>query len=311
MTELRDGVSFVVPVYNKAPYLPRVIEAIRNQAGDFAREYIFVDDGSTDDSLAIVRRLTAGWTDVLIHTQSNHGSAHATNQGIARAGMAFIKFVDADDLLTDRATITLLEGLRGSPACLAFGQRQAYDTAEDLDLAIEAAHPRTHLISHPLKDALRNSFFNPTQILVRTDCAQAVGGCDERITHSQEYSLALRLARCWPFLEVDALITLRPREVPGSLGSSQSRQLRRVTLACAYFLQDHPDIAAGLRRFACRRAAGRAWKYARRHLGSGYGSRWFRLMLQSQLGSLPDPSRFIAACAEAFDAAPAQPSARP
>ena len=60
MTELRDGVSFVVPVYDKAPYLPHVIEAIRNQAGDFAREYVFIDDGSTDESLDIVRRLTAG-----------------------------------------------------------------------------------------------------------------------------------------------------------------------------------------------------------------------------------------------------------
>jgi hypothetical protein len=306
MTELQDGVSFVVPVYNKAPYLPHVIQAIRNQAGDFAREYIFIDDGSTDDSLDIVRRLTAGWDRVVIHAQANHGSAHATNQGIARARMAFIKFVDADDLLTERATVSLLECLRDSPACLAFGRRAIYDTIEGLSLKTDAARPATHLIAHPLKNALRNSFFNPTQILVRTRYAQETGGCDERVVHSQEYSLALRLARCWPFLRVDALITLRPREVPGSLGTSQARQLRRVTLACAYFLRDHPEVEAGLQRFACRRAAGRAWKYAHRHLGSGYGSRWFRLMLQSYLGRRPNASGFIEACAAAFEAAPAR-----
>lgn len=311
MTELRDGVSFVVPVYNKAPYLPHVISAIGHQAGDFAREYIFVDDGSTDDSLAVVRHLTAGWEGVVVHAQTNHGSAHATNQGIARARMAFIKFVDADDLLTERATITLLERLRESPAGLAFGRRATYDTVEGLSLKTEAARPAVRLITHPLKDALRNSLFNPTQILARTRCVQEIGGCDERIVHSQEYSLALRLARCWPFLDVDALITWRPREVPGSLGSNQARQLRRVTLACAYFLRDHPDIAADLCRVACRRAAGRAWKFARRHLGAGYGSRWFGLVLRSWLRTPPDVPRFIEACAEAFDAAPPPPQTEP
>jgi glycosyltransferase involved in cell wall biosynthesis len=309
MTELRDGVSFVVPVYNKAPYLPHVIEAIRNQAGDFTREYVFIDDGSTDESLDIVRRLTAGWDNVVIHAQANHGSAHATNQGIARARMPFIKFVDADDLLTDRATITLLDSLRDSPACLAFGRHAAYDTIEGLSLKTGAMRPTAHLIGHPLRNALRNSFFNPTQILVRTRCAQEVGGCDERVMHSQEYSLALRLARRWPFLDVDVLIALRPREVPGSLGSSKARQLRRVTMACAYFLRDHPDTEASLQRFACRRAAGRAWKYARRHGGSGYGSRWFRLMLQSYLGPLSNASGFIEVCAEAFEVAPARSQA--
>ena len=57
-----SGVSFVVPVYNKAAYLPDVLAAIRAQRGDFAWQYIFVDDGSTDDSLAILERLTAGGT---------------------------------------------------------------------------------------------------------------------------------------------------------------------------------------------------------------------------------------------------------
>ena len=45
-----NGVSFVVPVYNKARVLPPVLDAMAAQQGDFPREFIFVDDGSTDDS---------------------------------------------------------------------------------------------------------------------------------------------------------------------------------------------------------------------------------------------------------------------
>ena len=73
-----EGVSFVVPVYNKAPYLPGVLDAIRAQRGDFARQYVFVDDGSSDGSLALLKRLTGGWPDTVIETQPNRGSANAT-----------------------------------------------------------------------------------------------------------------------------------------------------------------------------------------------------------------------------------------
>ena len=52
------GVSFVVPVYNKAPHLPRVIAQIKAQQGDFPKQYVFLDDGSSDGSLDIVRAET-------------------------------------------------------------------------------------------------------------------------------------------------------------------------------------------------------------------------------------------------------------
>ena len=44
-------ISFISPsVFNKEKYLPKVLESIRNQVGDFKKEYIFINDGSTDNS---------------------------------------------------------------------------------------------------------------------------------------------------------------------------------------------------------------------------------------------------------------------
>ena len=108
---MKTGVSFVVPVYDKAPWLPGVLERLAAQRGDFDREYIFVDDGSTDGSLAILKERTAGWPDTTIVEQANHGVAHATNRGLERARMPFVKFCDADDLLVDGATQALLDAL--------------------------------------------------------------------------------------------------------------------------------------------------------------------------------------------------------
>jgi len=305
MTAAGLGVSYVVPVYNKARYLPAVLAAIRAQRGDFARQYVFVDDGSTDDSLAVIRRLTADWPATTIECQSNRGSANATNRGIALATQPFIKFVDADDLIAHDATRVLLEALAPTDACLAYGACVRYAEDEPPDLAAPLpASPAVERLGAPLKLALKNSLFNPTQCLARTAAVRAVGGCDERIVWSQEYSLTLRLAQRWDFLRVKATVAYLPREVPGRLSNNPGRQLQRVTLACASFLRDHPETPAALQRFACRRAAGRAWKFARRYLGAGHLSPWFRRDLACRLGLIGDPPAFIEDCATVYEQTP-------
>lgn len=305
MTVPPDGVCFVVPVYNKAPWLPAVLKALENQRGDFARQFIFVDDGSTDDSPAILRDLTQGWDDTIVITQDNRGSAHATNRGIAQARYPFIRFCDADDLLTRDGTRILLDALSASDACLAYGKRKAYADLEEIDVGTDLDPPReTAAVRHmaaPLRAALRNSLFNPSQLLVRTASAHAVGGCDERIVFSQEYSLTLRLARRWPFLKLEPLVALVLGEGPGRLSGNMARQLQRVTLACANFLEDSPDIDRGLKHFACRRAAGRSWKWRRRIHGAGFTSPWFWRNLGSYMPMDRDAPAFIRACARAFE----------
>jgi len=301
------GVSFVVPVYNKAPYLEGVLAAIRAQRGDFEREYLFVDDGSTDNSLELLRRLTEGWPTTVIEAQSNRGSAHATNRAIALARLPYLKFVDADDLLVHDATDRLLRALHGSDACLAYGEARSYEAGAPPDLAAPLPEvPQVERLRAPLKLALKNSLFNPTQFLARTEAVRAVGGCDETIVFSQEYSLTLRLAAKWDFLKLDTPLAFLPRSAPGRLSDDRGRQLKRVTLACASFLRDNPATPEPLARFACQRAAGRAWKFARRHLGARIGSEWHRLDVKSRLGLTGSAADFVERCAAVYDRASAE-----
>lgn len=295
------GVTFVVPVYNKAPHLEGVLRQIGRQTGRFPRQYVFVDDGSTDDSLQRLRDLTADWTNVVIHTQANQGSAAATNAGIALADQPYVKFVDADDLIGDAATATLLSALEGSEACLAYGRAVRYRDPSEIDLTAMVDDPRHELQSDSLRLAMKNSLFNPSQSLVRASALRQVGGCDERVVHSQEYSLTLRLARRWPLMRVDAPVAFIPYEAVNRLSSNEGRQLQRVTHALALFLKDHPDIAPSLRWFACRRAAGRAWHYARRRGGARFLSDWHRRYLRSLFLPVADPAAFTDACRGAFD----------
>jgi hypothetical protein len=101
----------------------------------------------------------------------------------------------------------------------------------------EFAHENRHLtfstVQVGLDDALarviRNSLFNPTQILVRTEVARAVGGCDERVLYSQEYGLSLRLAAAGPFVHVPETLAFQRVGIAGNLSADQGGQLARAT----------------------------------------------------------------------------------
>ena len=90
--------SFVIPVYNAAPYLRRCIESCARLA-ETARldaEIIVVDDGSTDGSTDTIPRVKCP---VKVISQQNQGVSVARNTGLAHATGTWIWFVDADDVI--------------------------------------------------------------------------------------------------------------------------------------------------------------------------------------------------------------------
>lgn len=300
------GVSFIVPVYNKAPWLPRVLDQIAAQRGNFEREYIFVDDGSTDGSVQILRERTAEWPGVTIIEQANHGPAHATNRGIERAKMPFIKFCDADDLLADDATVTLLRALLEHPdAVLAFGEAEIYDDGWKIDLTTDLRYATATTIHSPVAFALRNNPYIPAQVLMRSELVCASGGCDERLPYAQDYTLSLRMARRGPFLRVDVPVAFIARNVPGRLSEDSNREKRDSNLACALFLRENPQLTWRLKQFACRRAAGRARRCVVRHGGNGR-LRATALYLRSRFPIIRGHAAFIERCTRVIPLAAAE-----
>ena len=92
-------ISVVTPVYNAGRYLRPAVESILVQTfRDF--ELIVVDDGSKDDSLAVLREYEANDHRVRIITRPNTGIVGALNDGLAAARGEFIARMDSDDLST-------------------------------------------------------------------------------------------------------------------------------------------------------------------------------------------------------------------
>lgn len=87
--------SVIIPLYNKAHFIQKTVESILAQScQEF--EIIIVNDGSTDDSLAVVSKIND--PRIRIFTKPNGGVSHARNYGIEKAQYEYIAFLDADDL---------------------------------------------------------------------------------------------------------------------------------------------------------------------------------------------------------------------
>jgi glycosyltransferase involved in cell wall biosynthesis len=91
-------VSIIVPVYNGAGFIPDTLESVRRQTHP-EWECIIIDDGSTDNTAAIVKREIAGDPRFIYTYQPNAGLSAARNAGIERAKGAYFQFLDADDVL--------------------------------------------------------------------------------------------------------------------------------------------------------------------------------------------------------------------
>jgi GT2 family glycosyltransferase len=91
----RPGVTFVVPVRNGAPWLARVLSAILAQDDGREMEILAVEDGSTDESPAILRAFATGGA-VRVLAGPGRGAAAAINLGIRHADCPIICQVDQD-----------------------------------------------------------------------------------------------------------------------------------------------------------------------------------------------------------------------
>jgi hypothetical protein len=91
-------VSVIVPVYNGAGFIRDTLESVRRQTHPHW-ECIIIDDGSTDDTAAVVKKLIEGDGRFQYSYQPNAGLSAARNAGLERAKGEYIQFLDADDVM--------------------------------------------------------------------------------------------------------------------------------------------------------------------------------------------------------------------
>lgn len=106
-------VSIIIPCHNAGRWLAETLESALAQTWP-ATEIIFINDGSTDGSLAVAQQFAARGVRVI--DQPNRGASAARNHGLRAARGEFMQFLDADDLISPDKIAAQIELLRTRPA---------------------------------------------------------------------------------------------------------------------------------------------------------------------------------------------------
>lgn len=108
-------VSVVIPCYNQVQYLEETVKAVQNSSYR-PLEILVVNDGSSDESLKLARKLAESIEILRVLDQENQGVAAARNHGIHAAKGSYILPLDGDDLISEHYIAGAVEVLEKNPS---------------------------------------------------------------------------------------------------------------------------------------------------------------------------------------------------
>ena len=123
------SLSIIIPTYTAEAYLSRCLDSIFSQKFD-NYEVLCINDGSTDDTSALLERYVATHSNLRIIAQSNQGMASARNHGLNKATGKYVLFVDSDDWLCENALSILVPQLTGEDI-IGFNARKYHEASEE------------------------------------------------------------------------------------------------------------------------------------------------------------------------------------
>lgn len=112
-------ISVIIPVYNKHKYIESSLRSVLEQSFRDL-EVIAVNDGSTDESLAVLNQMAEADQRVRVIDIPNGGVSHARNVGLSHARGQWIQFLDADDLLEPEYFSKVMDFLKENPVDILF-----------------------------------------------------------------------------------------------------------------------------------------------------------------------------------------------
>lgn len=115
---MNKKISIIIPIYNGFNYIDKLFESVLNQTYN-NYEVIFINDGSSDNSLELLKKYKNKYKFVKVINQKNKGRSESRNIGVENATGDYLTFVDQDDFLSNDFLEKLIKNIKNNDIVLS------------------------------------------------------------------------------------------------------------------------------------------------------------------------------------------------
>jgi glycosyltransferase involved in cell wall biosynthesis len=200
MTPDVPAVTIVTPCLNAAQFLEYTLQSVLQQ--DYPNfEFLVIDGGSTDGTIALLERYAAAYPDKMRYvSEPDSGASEAIAKGFQMARGDIFAYLNADDTYFPGAIGMAVSHLADEPAVAGIYGKACWI---DKDGSLLGAYPTKAFDAALLG---RECFICQPACFVRAAAIRAVGGFDLSLHSAFDYDLWLRLAQRYTLLQIDVLL---------------------------------------------------------------------------------------------------------
>jgi glycosyltransferase involved in cell wall biosynthesis len=232
-------VSVVIATFNRAKLLRSTIESVLTQ--NFVDyELIIVDDGSTDNTKAVLEPYQAK---IRYFYQENRGPSAARNVGVRQAKAPWIAIQDSDDLCAPNHLDSLYRYTREHcQYAMVFANGEYLGGPEHSRETIIPARKSRRLAQEgvQLGDLFEKSIVRLQAALISKDAYDRVGGHDESLRICMDLDLSFRLFMNYPIAYLDKVV-FSYRKHDGNIGRNEDLRLTENIRVIQKLLRDYPE----------------------------------------------------------------------
>lgn len=304
---MAPSVSVIVPAYRSAAIVEQTVQSLLDQSCSDWEAWL-VDDGSGDDTLAVLQKIAGRDSRLEVLTQQNLGTQAARNRAVERSRGEWIALLDHDDLWLPNKLEEQLALLGRCPdATVLYSNFARWDGTKVLKSRWDPAKPPPD--ANSVSRMLQSNPVGALTAMIRADALRELGGFDDRFLRCGDWDLWLRVQeRGWRFCGTSEVLGLWRVSASNLSGDSQAMRdeaievLRAAVQRCGKGRQQRAysaelAVRLGLRE-VCRaiNAPGGGVKQGmgalfRAWAGSPDQFRLLRLWLRASMLSLPSFGR--------------------
>ncbi|OKH33365.1 glycosyl transferase family A [[Phormidium ambiguum] IAM M-71] len=237
-------ISVIIPVFNSEKTIRGTLESVLKQSFTDL-ELIVINDGSQDTTLEIINQIKD--SRLKVFSYPNAGVSASRNRGIFQAIGEYISFLDSDDLWTSDKLESQLKALQTNPqAGVAYSWTNYIDESGKFLYSGNKVALNGNVYEQLL---LQNFIESGSNVLIRKEALNQVGGFDESLFGPEDWDLLIRLAAKYDFVVVP-IPQILYRMSANSISSSIYRQEKASLKVIEKAFAQAPEALQHLKKYS-------------------------------------------------------------